>query len=258
MDSKRYFLEFSYAGSAYHGWQRQPNAISVQEVMEYALNKLLKQITPLTAAGRTDTGVHARQMFAHFDSVIYENDIEELIFRLNQFLPQDIAIHNIREVHSEAHARYDALNRTYEYHLNDMKSPFKQGLSYSLYQPLDFDTMNTAASLLLEYEDFECFSKSNTDVKTFLCDITKAIWEKNGNKIVFTITANRFLRNMVRAIVGTLIEIGLGKKNSTHMHQIIQSKNRSLAGYSVPAKGLFLTQINYPNSIYLDNGKGKR
>tara|TARA_B100000989_G_scaffold298756_1_gene289632 strand:- start:2130 stop:2906 length:777 start_codon:yes stop_codon:yes gene_type:complete len=258
MDFKRYFLEFSYAGSAYHGWQRQPNAISVQEVMEDALNTLIKQITSLTAAGRTDTGVHAKQMFAHFDGVIYENDREALIFRLNQFLPQDIAIHNIREVHPEAHARYDALNRTYEYHLNDLKTPFKQGFSYSLYQPLNFDNMNTAASLLLEYEDFECFSKSNSDVKTFLCNITKAIWKKNGNEIIFTITANRFLRNMVRAIVGTLIEIGLGKKNSMHMRQIIQSKNRSLAGYSVPAEGLFLTQINYPNSIYINYGEGKR
>ena len=258
MNSKRFFLEFSYAGSAYHGWQRQSNAISVQEVMEEVLNTILKQTTPLTAAGRTDTGVHAKQMFAHFDGIIYEKDKKELIFRLNQFLPQDIAIRNIRQVHAEAHARFDALNRTYEYHLNDIKSAFKQGLSYSLYKPLDLDAMNKAASLLLEYEDFRCFSKSNTEVKTFLCNITKAIWKKNGNKIVFTITANRFLRNMVRAIVGTLIEIGLGKKNCTHMNQIIQSKNRSLAGHSVPAEGLFLTQINYPNSIYLDDDKGKR
>lgn len=258
MNSRRYFLEFSYAGSAYHGWQRQPNAISVQEVMEDAFHTLLKQMTPLTAAGRTDTGVHAKQMFAHFNSTISKNETEQLIFRLNQFLPKDIAVHSIREVHAEAHARFDALNRTYEYHLSDVKSPFKLGLSYSLYQPLDIEAMNTAASLLLEYKDFECFSKSNTDVKTFLCDITEAVWKKNYDGLVFTISANRFLRNMVRAIVGTLIEIGLGKKNSTQLHQIIQSKNRSLAGYSVPAEGLFLTQIDYPNSIYLEHGQSKR
>ena len=251
MDLKRYFLEFHYTGKSYHGWQRQPNAISVQEVMEEALKTLLKKTIPLIAAGRTDTGVHAKQMFAHFDLVISEKELKQLIFRLNQFLPQDIAIKSIRTVKSEAHARFDALSRTYEYHLTNTKSPFKQGFSYSLHKPLDLQAMNNAASTLLEYKDFECFSKSNTDVKTFLCDIAKAEWKKNGSELVFTITANRFLRNMVRAIVGTLIEVGLGKKKSEQIHQIIQSKNRSLAGYSVPAEGLFLTRINYPNSIYL-------
>lgn len=256
MNSKRYFLEFSYAGTAYHGWQRQPNAISVQEVMEGALNTLLRQKSSLTAAGRTDTGVHARKMVAHFDGIIAETELNQLVFRLNQLLPKDIAIHSIRLVHPEAHARFDALSRTYEYHINDVKAPFKQGLSYSLYHPLEIKTMNTAASILLEYKDFECFSKSNTDVKTFFCEITQAEWKKNRNGLVFTISANRFLRNMVRAIVGTLIEVGLAKKNSDQIHQIIQSKNRSLAGYSVPAEGLFLTQIDYPNSIYLEHGAG--
>lgn len=256
MNSKRFFLEFSYAGTAYHGWQRQPNALSVQEVMEEALALLLKQQTPLTAAGRTDTGVHAKQMFAHFDADT--TDLEQLIFRLNQFLPNDIAVIRIREVIPEAHARFDALNRTYEYHLNNLKSPFVQGMSYSLYKPLDVEQMNKAASILLEYEDFECFSKAHTDVKTFLCNITKAVWEKSETGLVFTITANRFLRNMVRAIVGTLIEVGLGKKNIQEMHTVIESKNRSLAGYSVPAEGLFLTHIEYPNSIYLEHGKSQR
>ena len=256
MNSKRFFLEFSYAGTAYHGWQRQPNALSVQEVMEEALALLLKQQTPLTAAGRTDTGVHAKQMFAHFDTDT--TDLEQLIFRLNQFLPNDIAVIRIREVKPRAHARFDALSRTYEYHLNNFKSPFVQGMSYGLYQPLDVEQMNKAASILLEYEDFECFSKAHTDVKTFLCTISKAVWGKSETGLVFTITANRFLRNMVRAIVGTLIEIGLGKKNIQEMHTVIESKNRSLAGYSVPAEGLFLTHIEYPNSIYLKHGKSQR
>lgn len=256
MNSKRFFLEFSYVGTAYHGWQRQPNALSVQEVMEEALALLLKQQTPLTAAGRTDTGVHAKQMFAHFDADT--TDLEQLIFRLNQFLPNDIAVIRIREVKPRAHARFDALSRTYEYHLNNFKSPFVQGMSYGLYQPLDVEQMNKAASILLEYEDFECFSKAHTDVKTFLCTISKAVWEKSETGLVFTITANRFLRNMVRAIVGTLIEIGLGKKNIQEMHTVIESKNRSLAGYSVPAEGLFLTHIEYPNSIYLEHGKSQR
>ena len=206
MNSKRFFLEFSYAGSAYHGWQRQPNALSVQEVLEKALEVLLKQQTPLTAAGRTDTGVHAKQMFAHFDAEI--NDVGQLIFRLNKFLPNDIAVIRIREVIPIAHARFDAISRTYEYHLNNLKSPFVEGMSYTLYKPLDVEQMNKAASILLEYKDFECFSKAHTDVKTFLCNITKAIWEKSETGLVFTITANRFLRNMVRAIVGTLIEVG--------------------------------------------------
>lgn len=256
MNSKRFFLEFSYAGTVYHGWQRQPNTLSVQEVMEEALALLLKQQTPLTAAGRTDTGVHAKQMFAHFDADT--TDLEQLIFRLNQFLPNDIAVIRIREVKPRAHARFDALSRTYEYHLNNFKSPFVQGMSYGLYQPLDVEQMNKAASILLEYEDFECFSKAHTDVKTFLCTISKAVWEKSETGLVFTITANRFLRNMVRAIVGTLIEIGLGKKNIQEMHTVIESKNRSLAGYSVPAEGLFLTHIEYPNSIYLEHGKSQR
>jgi tRNA pseudouridine38-40 synthase len=256
MNSKRFFLEFSYAGTAYHGWQRQPNALSVQEVMEEALALLLKQQTPLTAAGRTDTGVHAKQMFAHFDADT--TDLEQLIFRLNQFLPNDIAVIRIREVKPRAHARFDALSRTYEYHLNNFKSPFVQGMSYGLYQPLDVEQMNKAASILLEYEDFECFSKAHTDVKTFLCTISKAVWGKSETGLVFTISANRFLRNMVRAIVGTLIEIGLDKKNIQEMHTVIESKNRSLAGYSVPAEGLFLTHIEYPNSIYLEHGKSQR
>lgn len=251
MNSNRFFIEFSYAGTAYHGWQRQPNAESIQAYMEEALSTLLKQQIPITAAGRTDAGVHAKFMVAHFDAAISAHTCDELVFRLNQYLPKDIAIHKIYAVKADAHARFDALSRTYEYHLTTSKSPFSEGRSYSLYQPLDFELMNKAAALLLEYKDFECFSKAHTDVKTFLCEITYAQWTLSKTGAIFTISANRFLRNMVRAIVGTLIEIGLKKKNTDELHQIIQSKNRSLAGYSVPAEGLYLTQINYPKSVYL-------
>ena len=256
MDLNRFFLEFSYAGTAYHGWQSQPNVITVQEVIEDALKILLKETISLTAAGRTDTGVHAKIMFAHFEGIIKKKNLSQLIFRLNQFLPKDISIHNLHRVQPDAHARFDAISRTYEYHISEIKSPFTLGQSYILKQSLDLKAMNAAASILLEYEDFECFSKSNSDVKTFFCNITYARWKKNGNKLIFTITANRFLRNMVRAIVGTLIEIGLGKKNINQIHHIIKSKSRSLAGYSVPAEGLFLTHIEYPDSIYIEHGKG--
>ena len=208
----RYFLEFSYAGTNYHGWQRQPNAVSVQEVLEHALGTLLKETTPLLAAGRTDTGVHARQMFAHFDGELSQETFQHLVYQLNQFLPQDIVIHSLRQVKEEVHARFDALSRSYEYHIALGKTPFGNSMHYRVNQPLDVELMNQAADILLSYEDFECFSKTKTDVKTFLCDINYARWSKTKKGYIFTITANRFLRNMVRAIVGTLIEIGLKKK----------------------------------------------
>ena len=204
----RYFLEFSYAGTNYHGWQRQPNAVSVQEVLEHALSTLLKETISLLASGRTDTGVHARQMFAHFDGKLSLETFQQLVYQLNQFLPQDIVVHSLREVKAEAHARFDALSRSYEYHIALGKTPFGNSMHYRINQDLDLEAMNEAAAILLEYEDFECFSKSRTDVKTFLCDISYAQWSKTKNGYIFTITASRFLRNMVRAIVGTLIEIG--------------------------------------------------
>ena len=247
----RYFLEFSYAGTNYHGWQRQPNAITVQQVLEKALGTLLKTKIPLLGAGRTDTGVHARQMFAHFDAEITADTFQQLVYQLNQFLPEDIVIHSLRNVKVDAHARFDALSRTYEYHIVQGKTPFGTNVQYRVNMPLDIAVMNEAAAILLTYEDFECFSKTNTDVKTFLCDISYAQWNATEKGYIFTITANRFLRNMVRAIVGTHIEIGLKKKNIEDLHQIIESKNRSGAGYSVPAHGLFLTNIEYPISIYI-------
>ena len=247
----RFFLEFSYAGTHYHGWQRQPNALSVQEVMEEALSTLLKKETPLVAAGRTDTGVHARQMFAHFDCNGKAGEEQSLVYQLNQFLPNDLVIHSLRAVKTDAHARFDAISRTYEYHISKEKTAFENDLHYQINKPLDFELMNAAAQILLEYKDFECFSKSKTDVKTFFCNISYAQWTNSEKGYTFTITANRFLRNMVRAIVGTLMEIGLKKKTLEDLHQIIASKKRSEAGYSVPARGLFLTKIEYPNKIFL-------
>ena len=247
----RFFLEFSYAGTHYHGWQRQPNALSVQEVMEEALSTLLKKETPLVASGRTDTGVHARQMFAHFDSNGKVGEEQSLVYQLNQFLPNDLVIHSLRAVKTDAHARFDAISRTYEYHISKEKTAFENDLHYQINKPLDFELMNAAAQILLEYKDFECFSKSKTDVKTFFCNISYAQWTNSEKGYTFTITANRFLRNMVRAIVGTLMEIGLKKKTLEDLHQIIASKKRSEAGYSVPARGLFLTKIEYPNKIFL-------
>jgi len=175
----------------------------------------------------------------------------KLVHQLNQFLPHDIVIHSLKTVTQTAHARFDALTRTYEYHISNRKSPFENELHYELRQKLDIEAMNKAAKVLMEYEDFECFSKSKTDVKTYLCQITHAQWTVSEKGYTFTITANRFLRNMVRAIVGTLIEIGLKKKTVEDLHQIIQSKNRSSAGYSVPAQGLFLTKITYPKELFI-------
>ena len=251
MEHSRYFIEFSYCGSAYHGWQRQPNALSVQEVLEEALSRLLKQEISVIGAGRTDTGVHARQMFAHFDMVIEEKQAQELVFQLNNFLPIDIVISSLKKVRPGAHARFDAVERSYEYYLSIEKDPFNHPFHYYLKKAPDVDLMNDAAKILLNYNDFQCFSKSNTDVKTFLCNIKIADWQFNGKEFVFSITANRFLRNMVRAIVGTLLEIGLKKRKVEDLIHVIESKDRSQAGYSVPAKGLFLTEIIYPKDIYI-------
>jgi len=207
----------------------------------------------LTGAGRTDAGVHAMEMFAHFDSnTIFKGT--ELIHRLNAFLPEDIAIASIVEVPAEAHARFDAAERTYEYWIVQNKNPFLVDGAYYVKYPLNIEQMNIAAAILVEHKDFECFSKSNTDVKTYLCDVRKAQWTKDGDKLVFTISADRFLRNMVRAIVGTLIDVGLGKSSPTNMEYILASKDRKKAGVSVPAKGLYLTAIKYPKNIIDHNG----
>ena len=244
----RYFLEFSYNGKAYHGWQNQPNAISVQEVLEKALSTILKSKISVMGAGRTDAGVHASQMFAHFE---FEGEInfKDLVYKLNSLLPKDIAVTDVFLVATEAHARFDALSRTYKYKISTSKNVFDSDLAYQVQLPLNVNAMNEACKILFQYKDFQCFSKSNTDVKTYNCDIKAANWIKNSNQLIFTITADRFLRNMVRAIVGTMINIGLGKLEPDALHQIITSKDRSNAGFSVPAHGLYLVEIAYPNTI---------
>ena len=244
----RYFIELSYNGSAYHGWQNQPNALSVQEVTEKALSTLLKTSISTMAAGRTDTGVHAKQMFAHFD---YENDLDatDLVFKLNSFLPKDVVIHDIFKVKEEAHSRFNAISRTYLYRIALKKNAFTNNDTFYVRQTLDIENMMEATKILFQYKDFQCFSKSNTDVKTYHCNIMKAEWILVNNELQFTIKADRFLRNMVRAIVGTLINIGLGKIAVDDLHTIIKSKNRSEAGFSVPAHALYLTAVQYPNDI---------
>jgi tRNA pseudouridine38-40 synthase len=247
----RFFIELSYNGKAYHGWQNQPNAISVQEVLEKALSTILNTKIAIMGAGRTDAGVHASQMFAHFD---FEQKIKskDLVYKLNSFLPKDIAVTSIFEVKPEMHARFYATSRTYNYKISTAKNVFDYDFTYLVHLPLDVEAMNDACKILFEYKDFQCFSKTNTDVKTYNCDIKEAFWTKTENQLIFTITADRFLRNMVRAIVGTMVNIGLGKMKANDLHQIITSKNRSEAGFSVPAHGLYLVKIVYPESIKID------
>ncbi|HQE33080.1 MAG TPA: tRNA pseudouridine(38-40) synthase TruA [Flavobacterium alvei] len=240
----RYFIKLAYNGTHYHGWQCQPNASSVQETLNKAISVILNNEISLMGAGRTDTGVHAKEMYAHFD---FENPIDSssLVHKLNSYLPKDIVIYDVILVHDEAHSRFDAIKRTYEYHINTFKDAFLQDGSWYFHQKLDLDIMNQASKLLFNHIDFQCFSKVNTDVNTFDCTIFEAYWKQENNQIIFTISANRFLRNMVRSIVGTLIYVGLHKITLEDFNSIIESKSREKAGFSVPAHGLYLTQITY-------------
>lgn len=249
----RYFIELAYNGKKFHGWQIQPNAITVQETLQNALEILLRQKVDIVGCGRTDTGVHARQFFAHFDldfdTVPLNTD--RLSFKLNSYLNNEIAIFRIFKVNKDAHSRFEALSRTYEYRLRLNKSPFDQETTYlSAFPRLDFERMNQAANLLFNYIDFTSFSKTGTVVKTNNCKIMQAEWKNENEVWVFTIKADRFLRNMVRAIVGTLLEVGSGKIDLEEFKQIIESKNRSNAGWSVPAHGLALVKLEYPDWIY--------
>lgn len=249
---KRYFIYFSYNGSAYHGWQIQPNGISVQEVLTKALCTILRTEFEITGAGRTDTGVHARLMVAHFD---YENELPtefNLVSKLNSFLPSDIAVFKIVNVLDNAHARFDAVSRRYEYHIVTNKDVFKNKLAARINDGLDFKAMNEAADTLKDFHDFTSFSKLHTDVKTNNCRISHAEWKHQGNEWVFTIQADRFLRNMVRAIVGTLFEVGRHKMTVDEFKAVVEAKNRCKAGTSVPAHGLYLVDIRYPDDIFLD------
>lgn len=247
----RYFFEISYSGSRYHGWQNQKNALGVQQVVEDGLSKLLRKPTAIVGSGRTDTGVHCAQQFFHVD---IENlfDRAKLIQQLNSFLPPDIAIRAIRMVKPEAHARYDAHERSYEYHLTTTKNPLLVGRAFYCIKILDFEAMNKAAAVLLGTHDFQSFSKVKTDVNHFLCEVKKAQWNRQDDHWIFTITANRFLRGMVRAIVGTLLDVGSGKTSPTAFRQIIQSRDRKKAGMNVPPEGLYLHRVKYPAHIFLD------
>ncbi|OYU84720.1 MAG: tRNA pseudouridine(38-40) synthase TruA [Flavobacterium sp. BFFFF2] len=245
----RYFITLTYKGTNYCGWQRQPHAPSVQQTLEEAIQTVFRQSVSLTAAGRTDTGVHAQFMTAHFD---WAEPIDPLVWvsRLNAYLPSDISLFDICPVQAEAHARFDALSRTYHYFIHTHKNPFLNDRSWYCSHPLQLAPMQQAADLLLTHDDFQCFSKVNTDVTHFKCNVMAATWQQNDEQLVFEITANRFLRNMVRAIVGTLYEVGRGKLTPEQFQDILVSKNRSEAGFSAPAQGLFLTQIEYPYPIF--------
>tara|TARA_B100001093_G_scaffold37433_1_gene32056 strand:+ start:3081 stop:3800 length:720 start_codon:yes stop_codon:yes gene_type:complete len=238
-------------GTNFHGWQIQPNAITVQQKIQEGLSILLKEKVQIYGAGRTDTGVHAKQMYAHFDSKV-EIILDELCHRLNSFVPDSILIKSIFEVHSNAHARYDAKFRRYEYWICSYKNPFLNKRAWLLFNKLDYDLMNKAAEYLLEVIDFTSFSKLHTEVNNNKCNIKKAFWEKKEDKWVFTIESNRFLRNMVRAIVGTLVNVGKGNISLKEFKEIVAKKDRSLAGMSAPAQGLYLVYIEYPSELVND------
>jgi len=245
----RYFLELAYNGKNYFGYQIQPNQISVQEVIEDRLSKILRKQISIVAAGRTDTGVHAKRMFVHFD---YEEELTaEIIKKLNSFLPKDIAVYHLFLMDEEAHARFDATSRSYNYYISPFKDPFSYESAWIFNRELDVDKMNNAAKLLIKQGDFGSFAKLHTDVKTNICDVREAFWRKNeNNQLVFQITADRFLRNMVRAIVGTLVEVGLGKISIQEFNDIIEQKNRSSAGASAPAHGLYLVDVQYSKELF--------
>lgn len=264
----RYFITLSYDGRAYHGWQVQPHADSVQERLSRALSTLLRTPIEVVGAGRTDAGVNASMMVAHFDydnarkcgnrcnDNVNDNDnqrwCEQLVYKLNRFLPKDIAIESIVPVHPEAHARFSATSRTYHYYVCTRKSPFSRHYAMPLPYPVDFAAMNSAARLLIATEDFTSFSKLHTDVKTNICHVTEAHWQQvDATTWRFTITADRFLRNMVRAIVGTLLEVGRGRLTESDLREIIDRKDRCAAGDSVMGEALFLSHITYPKDLYM-------
>jgi len=245
----RYFITLSYDGTRYHGWQIQPNGDTVQQRLQEALSTLLRQPVEVVGAGRTDTGVHARMMVAHFDipqPPLGGETVNDLAYKLNRLLPPDIAVQEIRQVNDDMHARFSATSRTYHYFIHTGKDPFLQAYSWQVPFKLDFEKMNEAARVLHDYQDFTSFSKVNTDTKTNLCDIKEARWDEVAKgQWRFTITANRFLRNMVRAIVGTLVEVGRGRISTEDVRRIIEAKDRCSAGESVPGKALFLVDIKY-------------
>lgn len=247
---KRYFIELAFKGTQYHGWQIQPNAITVQQIINNSLSTLLEEDIKTIGAGRTDTGVHARYFVAHFDCNNELTNNTSFLYQINSIIPADIVINSITKVNDDAHSRFDALSRTYKYYISRKKDPFSIETSYNFNQPLNTKSIHRATRIIKNNKDFSCFSKSHTSVKTNNCSIIKAKWDYNDDIYTFTIEADRFLRNMVRAIVGTLIEVGREKINLQNLRSIIESKNRSEAGYTVPAQGLFLEDIKYTKEIF--------
>ncbi len=248
----RYFIELAYKGTPFCGWQLQPNGPTVQEELERVFSMLLREEIRITGAGRTDTGVHASYFVAHFDTSKdgLHTDMQ-LMGKINQLIPKEIAIYRILKVAPDAHARFDAISRTYHYRIATKKNPFTADLAYHFYRSLDIGKMNEAATILMEYADFTSFSKLHGNAKTNLCEISQAYWTENKDgEVCFIITANRFLRNMVRAIVGTMLEVGLGKLQPEGIRQVIEAKDRGFAGTSVPPQGLYLVDIKYPASIF--------
>lgn len=247
----RYFIYLSYDGAAYHGWQVQPNAVTVQQKLEEALSTLMRVPVQVVGAGRTDAGVNAALMVAHVDFAA-EVDTRHLVYKLNRLLPPDIAVSALRRVKDDAHARFDAVSRKYHYHVVTCKSPFARRYACRVQPDIDFALMNRAAEILYEYTDFTSFSKLHTDVKTNNCKVTKAVWREVGaGEWVFEIEADRFLRNMVRAIVGTLLQVGRGKLSLDGFRAVIENKARGEAGDSAMGEALFLVDVKYPNEIFL-------
>lgn len=246
----RYFLEFNYRGTAYNGWQKQNNALGVQQVLEEALAKILRMPVELTGSSRTDAGVHAEQQFAHFDLTEAVADADLLVYKLNALIPRDVAVQRIIPVGSEVHSRFAATHRKYEYRITYQKNPFLADLATQMRRNLDVSLMNEAAALLLVHNDFESFSKIHTNVNNFRCTITESRWVESGEMLVFHVKANRFLRGMVRALVGTMLEVGRRKITVHDFEQIILSRNRKNAGAQAPAEGLFLVEVGYPGSLF--------
>ncbi len=248
----RYFMYLSYDGSEYHGWQIQPNGMTVQQRINEAVSTILRSEIEVTGAGRTDANVHASMMVAHFDADLGELGCQTLTDKLNRFLPPDIAVNKIVPVKDGAHARFDATSRTYKYYITNRKSPFTARYRWQVGRKLDADMMNEAARALLDYEDFTSFSRLHTDVKTNICKIMSARWEVGDDgDLVFTITSDRFLRNMVRAIVGTMHDVGCGRLGIDGFRRVIEQRDRCKAGSSAPGNALFLTDITYPESIFI-------
>ncbi|WP_242926350.1 tRNA pseudouridine(38-40) synthase TruA [Pontibacter vulgaris] len=245
----RYFLEIAYDGTRFHGWQVQPNALSVQEVLDDCLSKVLRQPISSTGSGRTDTGVHASQQFVHFD-VAQQLDTEQMVYRFNRLLPDDVVARNLYLVPDEAHARFDAFARTYHYHIMLAKNPFKRYYATYLNRLPDVEKMNQAAAILLKYEDFTTFSKVKGDTKHYNCNIYEAAWSQEGEELRFTIRANRFLRGMVRLVVGTLLDVGRGKLTVEGFEEVIASQDRSKASGAAPAEGLYLAKVEYPEHLF--------